>query len=113
MARRSRTDWWPLVVLLVVLGLAGGFATKAAVRLTTRYLSGVWRTYASNYPASAQAAQAFAVVANLVRVQQHAQARAAFESWLVTFDTFGVVRRAIDADEIEDSVLDYFVPLPR
>lgn len=113
MRRSRRTDWWPLVVLLVVLGLSTGFAAKAAFRLTTRYLSGVWRTYSQNYPASQQAAQAFAAIVQLVKIQQHVQARAALEAWLISFDTFGVVRRAIDANEIEESVLDYFVPLPR
>lgn len=112
MRRRSRTDWWPLVVILFLLGLSGGFAAKAAYRLTTRYLSGVWRTWSQNYSPSAQAAQAFAIVAQLVRAQQHAAAQAAFDSWLTQYDTFGIVRRAIEGDAIEDSVLDYFVPLP-
>ena len=101
--RSTRTDWLPLILILFLVGLTGGFAAKAAYRLTLGYIGGIWLAWyaayngSSYYQLAAAAAPALAAIASTVARGAHNVARNELDLWLDVYDPLGLVRAAIES----------------
>lgn len=116
MRRSNDVGLW-IFLLVSFLALGALTANAIRIRLSLGFLGGVWQAWYAAYNGSVfygqswnAAATALSVVAHVLKTQGEKAAQAELDRWLNNFDPRGLVKDAIDAGQIVESLL--FAPLP-
>lgn len=112
MARRTSESemlLWAFLLLFVLPAAMGAAVAATTQMITLGFLGGVWRRWYASYSGmtyfalAGKALPALASIAATVNRGAASVARNELDRWLDVYDPLGVVRGAIEADDIEDS----------